>query len=328
MTSSPTDVLHLTEDSNNSVAAVSAALSEDEQHQQNKQQQQQQQVLVLLPVGRIPTPLYLSCDPDNLPPYQVLLRRQIEFFEALESDVHLLSSSKSQSARAPVGTKQGRNKPIVLGQVGIRCKHCYGLTSNRNQQRTRGAVYYPSTLNSIYQASQNMASIHFLGGYCQTIPPEIKEELQELRSSQKASVGHGKAAWALKARAIGIYEDDDCADGKTVLRFYKWSDRTQSGFWPEQKKKTQGTSTVIRSNTRPMSPKTNLHGTKRKDRDLVDVTPEEFQYMNHAIQVDPEIDEIDFNLPLDSADLDGDESLGMIDWDELDLDHFDDGTPI
>lgn len=318
MTSSPTDVAHLTEDSNNSVAAVSAALSEDEQ-------QQQQQVLVLLPVGRIPTPLYLSCDPDNLPPYQVLLRRQIEFFEALESDVHLLSStSKSQCTTVAAGTKQGRNKPIVLGQVGIRCKHCYGLTSSRNQQRTRGAVYYPSTLNSIYQASQNMASIHFLGGYCQTIPPAIKEELQELRSSQKASVGYGKAAWAIKASAIGIYEDDACADGKTILRFYRWSDRTQTGKWPEQKKKTEGTTTVIRSNTRPMSPKINPHGTKRKDRDLVDFTPEEF----HATQVDPEIDEIGFNLPLDSESLGGDESLGMIDWDELDLDHFDDGTPI
>lgn len=52
---------------------------------------------------RCPTILYLSCDPEHLSQYQCLVRKQIELFEANETDVE--------------AGAQGRNKPIVLGQV-------------------------------------------------------------------------------------------------------------------------------------------------------------------------------------------------------------------
>lgn len=41
------------------------------------------------------------------------------------------------------GTAQGRNKPIVKGQVGIRCRHCALLPG---ACRPRGAVYFTSFL--------------------------------------------------------------------------------------------------------------------------------------------------------------------------------------
>jgi hypothetical protein len=53
--------------------------------------------------GRCPTMLYLSCDPENLSEYQCLIRKQIELFEANETDIQ--------------AGAQGRNKPIILGQV-------------------------------------------------------------------------------------------------------------------------------------------------------------------------------------------------------------------
>jgi hypothetical protein len=40
---------------------------------------------------------------------------------------------------------QGRNKAIVLGQVGIRCRYCARLPT---WSRSRGAVYYSATLVS------------------------------------------------------------------------------------------------------------------------------------------------------------------------------------
>jgi hypothetical protein len=62
--------------------------------------------------GRNPVLLYMSCDDDSLSAYQCMVRRQIEIFEARTEDVE--------------SNAQGRNKPIVLGQVGIRCRHCTG----------------------------------------------------------------------------------------------------------------------------------------------------------------------------------------------------------
>ena len=84
--------------------------------------------------------LSMSCDTEQLSEYQILVRRQLEVFEATQEDVE--------------SNTQGRKKPVVLGQVGLRCRHCaaYPLRT-----RGRGAVYYPAKLFGIYQAAQNMA---------------------------------------------------------------------------------------------------------------------------------------------------------------------------
>jgi hypothetical protein len=63
-----------------------------------------------------------------------LIRKQIELFEALQEDVDAIT--------------QGRVRQVVLGQVGIRCRHCALLPPG---DRKRGAFYYPSKLNVVYQ---------------------------------------------------------------------------------------------------------------------------------------------------------------------------------
>jgi hypothetical protein len=55
--------------------------------------------------GQQPLPLYISCDDESLSAYQCLARRQIELFEASAEDVE--------------SNAQGRNKPIILGQVSL-----------------------------------------------------------------------------------------------------------------------------------------------------------------------------------------------------------------
>ena len=60
--------------------------------------------------GRPPIQLYMSCNPDHLSPYQCEIRRHVELFEAKDCDV--------------LDTTKGRNKQLVLGQVGIRCGFC------------------------------------------------------------------------------------------------------------------------------------------------------------------------------------------------------------
>jgi len=135
-------------------------------------------------------PLGLPCDDEHLSEYQILVRQQLELFEAEQDDVD--------------SNTQGRKKAVVLGQVGLRCRHCAGLTL---RQRGKGSVYYPTKLTGIYQAAQNMASTH-LSDACQCIDDRLKVTLMTLRQRRDTASG-GKQYWADGAKAIGLYETED-----------------------------------------------------------------------------------------------------------------------
>ena len=87
---------------------------------------------------RPPVSLYLDVDCDSLSEYQCFLRKQIELFEARTEDLQY--------------NAQKMNKAVVLGQVGIRCKHC---AYEDPWARTRGAVYYSASLGGLYQAGMH-----------------------------------------------------------------------------------------------------------------------------------------------------------------------------
>jgi hypothetical protein len=138
----------------------------------------------------LPFTLALPDDTRKLSSLQVLLRQQIEFFSASEDD--LLTHAR------------GRNKPITLKQVGIRCRHCANLALKR---RKKGSVYFPFTLLGIYQAAQNMASTHFTKDNCNENLSEIKSMIT-LRLGCKSSVGSGKEFWADAARILGLLDTE------------------------------------------------------------------------------------------------------------------------
>lgn len=134
-------------------------------------------------------PLGLPCDDEHLSEYQILVRQQLELFEAEQEDVD--------------SNTQGRKKAVVLGQVGLRCKHCAGLTL---RQRGKGSVYYPTKLTGIYQAAQNMASSHLVDA-CPCIDERMKVQLMALRQRRDTASG-GKQYWADGAKAVGLYESE------------------------------------------------------------------------------------------------------------------------
>jgi hypothetical protein len=134
-------------------------------------------------------PLGLPCDDEHLSEYQILVRQQLELFEAEQEDVD--------------SNTQGRKKAVVLGQVGLRCKHCAGLTL---RQRGKGSVYYPTKLTGIYQAAQNMASSHLVDA-CPCIDERMKVQLMALRQRRDTASG-GKQYWADGAKAVGLYETE------------------------------------------------------------------------------------------------------------------------
>jgi hypothetical protein len=139
---------------------------------------------------RRPVVLYTQADDTTLSRYQCVIRQQIEMFEATDDDVQFNISRMS--------------KIIVLGQVGIRCRHCVVLPEH---SRPKAAVYYPRTLDSVYQFGQNMVKNHLLA-CCELIPSETKNLMMALQESRKRGRG-GRDRWARAAQEIGVIEDEN-----------------------------------------------------------------------------------------------------------------------
>jgi hypothetical protein len=154
-------------------------------------------------------------DDESVSPYQCFARKQIELFEAGEVDVE--------------SGAQGRNKPVVLGQVGIRCIHCADL---HPKLRTRAAVYYPSRLGVLYQAAQNIVNVH-LPELCESIPEDVRARLISL-DNKRSAVGGGKVYWSDTAKVQGVI---DTADG---LRFHNQQQQQQQQQQQEKEEEEEG----------------------------------------------------------------------------------------
>ncbi|CAB9515193.1 expressed unknown protein [Seminavis robusta] len=131
-------------------------------------------------------------DDRKLADAQIFLRKHIEIFEATQDEV---------------GTHtRGRNKPIQVGQVGIRCIHCAHMRVNKRQ---RGATYYPATLLGLYQAAQNMNTAHMQTGICDQMPQSVKDEFAKIASAKNNNTGAGRPYWANSAKKLGLYDTED-----------------------------------------------------------------------------------------------------------------------
>jgi len=137
----------------------------------------------------LPVILAIPQDDVRLSRYQVLLRHQIEAFKADLIDV----SSHTR----------GRNKRIMLGQVGIRCRHCANFPSI---QRHKGSTYFPSSLAGLYQAAQNMSTTHMQCGLCTGMPQQLKQQFLNLKGSKVASSGAGRPYWSEAAGKLGLVD--------------------------------------------------------------------------------------------------------------------------
>jgi hypothetical protein len=124
--------------------------------------------------------------------HQVLLRQQIEVFEATEQD------SKT--------TFRGRNRRIQVGQVGIRCRHCKHVPSF---QRQPGSMYFPCSTTGIYQASQNMSSTHLQCGLCHTMPEALRQQFAELIPTKMTGSMAGRPYWTNCAIEMGLVDTED-----------------------------------------------------------------------------------------------------------------------
>jgi hypothetical protein len=157
--------------------------------------------------GRPPVCLHLDLDEQTLSDYQCLLRKHIELFETRPEDI--------QSG------VQGRNTPIRVGQVGIRCRHCSNMGKSETSKTCdpasharrpkKGTIYYSRTLDGLYQVAQNLTKVHLCNS-CPNIPGDAKARLSEMQKVNKRTSG-GKEYWVYGLKELGVYEDKD------MLRF-------------------------------------------------------------------------------------------------------------
>jgi hypothetical protein len=148
------------------------------------------------PPGSIPLclPVALARRDDALKvsSLQVLLRHQIEAFQATEED-------------ATTHTR-GRNKAVKIDQVGIRCRHCAHLPVLRRQ---KGSTYFPASVFGLYQASQNMSTTHMQNGLCSEMPDAIKAQFAHLVATKVSSAGAGRPYWAATAKELGLVDTEE-----------------------------------------------------------------------------------------------------------------------
>jgi hypothetical protein len=137
--------------------------------------------------------LYVPADDGMLNENQIFLRQNIELFQATQNDIMCLT--------------RGKNKPIVLHQVGIRCCHCSQVPVGR---RKKGSTYFPSNLMGLYQAAQNLSVEHLQTGLCTEMPPDVRERFSGFASGKRSGVsGAGKTYWAEAGRMMGLIDTDD-----------------------------------------------------------------------------------------------------------------------
>jgi hypothetical protein len=146
--------------------------------------------------GRPPVCLSIDLDEQTLSPYQTLLRQHIELFETLPEDV-----------RSGV---QGRNTPIKIGQVGMRCRHCAHVPKSSGRLK-KGTVYYSRTMDGLYQVAQNLSKVHLCKA-CPNIPEDVKARLCELQQVNRRTSG-GREYWLYGLKELGVYEEGN------MLRF-------------------------------------------------------------------------------------------------------------
>jgi hypothetical protein len=156
--------------------------------------------------------LLLSLPEDKISLSETLciVRENIEVFIATEADV---------KAPAP-----GRKRPVVIGQVGLRCIHCRSAT--HQSEKVKRAVCFPSSIKRIYRTVIDMKLDHFKA--CRFVPIDLKMKLEQLKATNARSTGTTMQYFVSAAKRMGM------VDGSHGIRLCKEKhDFSESSFHEE-----------------------------------------------------------------------------------------------
>ena len=130
-----------------------------------------------------------------------VVRENIEVFTATEKDI---------KAPAP-----GRKRPVVVGQIGLRCIHC--RTETKPGSRVKRAVCFPSSIKRIYRTVIDMKLDHFKS--CVHVPDSLKNRLAELKANNARSTGTTMQYFVQAANRMGMADGPNgvCYDPRAVV---------------------------------------------------------------------------------------------------------------
>ena len=149
------------------------------------------------PPSTAPREWYAKCTDLGLPEDKFWLS-ELQCF--LRSNFCEVFGATQQDMR--VHAYSGRNKPILLGQVGVRCKYCKDLEPGAKFPQS---VSYPSQLTGIYNSVQQMFRLHV--DVCQSIPEDVRKRLESLKDSS-SSRGGRKQYWIDSAKRLGLVDTE------------------------------------------------------------------------------------------------------------------------
>jgi len=147
---------------------------------------------------RTPSGVLLLAQPDDrisLSETLCVVRENVEVFTATETDV---------KAPAP-----GRKRPVIVGQVGLRCIHCRSET--KPGAKVKRAVCFPSSIKRIYRTVIDMKLDHFKA--CRYVPDALKCKLAELKANNARSTGTTMQYFVQAAKKMGM------CDGPNGVRY-------------------------------------------------------------------------------------------------------------
>jgi hypothetical protein len=134
-------------------------------------------------------PLATDEDENWLSEFLCFIRSElVEVFTASEDDVASRINSKK----------------IVLGQAGIRCRHCAHLPHNKRSSRSSS---FPSSLDRIYQSLTMMIRDHFFK--CPGLSDEGKSRFFELKSRTTQGATDSKRYWIESAKKLGMEDSEN-----------------------------------------------------------------------------------------------------------------------
>jgi len=171
--------------------------------------------------------LAIDDDKDWLSDMDCFVRRNLEIFQATKPEM--------------VSAEREKRAPVVWHQVGIRCIHCATVSSsvkrsceiagetNTAEHEVRGtAIYYPTSIENIYECVRNFQRYHFES--CVNVPPEVQTELAGL--SQCTSLSSVlRRYYVLAAKALGmidlpggqgiVFKNDAAPVANTTAKIYE-----------------------------------------------------------------------------------------------------------
>jgi len=129
--------------------------------------------------------LALPEDKSHLTALHCFVRRQcVYFFTATAEDVKV--------------PRKGRQKSLVLGQIGIGCIHC-----KDSKSKLKGCTYFPGSIGGIYNATMIIMQRHF--PVCPSVTKEIFGDYNKLKSLTARSAST-KEYWVSAAIKLGLFD--------------------------------------------------------------------------------------------------------------------------